>query len=150
MNARNVEYLSHNRTICEKSVDAGAPAGSPILKPFTHPEKKVWIWALRLDIARSRRCAQETGEQTDQRMSKPGSSATDMRKRALEVPAFGALAAFWHVGVLPADREFVSRFRDALLLPVDHRKTEGGAWGGRTPTGSLLIDDDETVDAVNG
>ena len=60
-------------------------------------------------------------------MSKPGSSATDMRKRALEVPAFGALAAFWHVGVLPADREFVSRFRDALLLPVDHRKTEGGA-----------------------
>ena len=39
---------------------------------------------------------------------------------------------------------------DRLLLPVDHRKTEGGAWGGRTPTGSLLIDDDETVDAVNG
>ena len=31
-------------------------------------------------------------------------------------------------------------------MPVDHRKTEGGAWGGRTPTGSLLIDDDETVD----
>ena len=30
---------------------------------------------------------------------------------------------------------------------MHHRKTEGGAWGGRTPTGSLLIDDDETVDA---
>ena len=92
-------------------------------------------------------------------MSKPGSSATDMRKRALEVPAFGALAAFWHVGVLPADREFVSRFRDALLLPVDHRgkRKEGPGVVGplrapylSTTTKRLtpkLIDDDETVDA---
>ena len=79
-------------------------------------------------------------------MSKPGSSATDMRKRALKDSACRPQRAVLHVGVLPADREFVSRFRDALLLPVDHRKTEGGAWGGRTPTGSLLIDDDETVD----
>ena len=67
-----------------------------------------WSWRSRLHarILRSFETLQETGEQTDQRMSKPGSSATDMRKRALEVPAFGALAAFWHVGVLPADREF--------------------------------------------
>ena len=83
-------------------------------------------------------------------MSKPGSSATDMRKRALEVPTFGALAAFLHVAVLRTPIEGVLGVYYFYLLNWCQEKTEGGAWGGRTPTGSLLIDDDETVDAVNG
>ena len=63
-----------------------------------------------MELALSVSCSQSsfvrdvTGkwEQTDQRMSKPGSSATDMRKRALKDSACRPQRAVLHVRVLPA------------------------------------------------
>ena len=82
-------------------------------------------------------------------MSKPGSSATDMRKRALKDSACRPQRAVLHVGVSAGLPGVVIIIINWCQWTTGKRKEGPGVVGPlRAPY--LSIDDDKTVDAVNG